>query len=275
MPILPPGGSPRSRPEPHRARQIAESFGADAKRYDRTRPPYPDALVARIVAAMPGPEVLDVGCGTGIEGRQFQAAGATVLGIEPDGRMADLARARGLEVEVATFETWEPGERSFDAVIAGQSWHWVDSASGPSKAAEVLRPGGRLAVFGHVFDPPPEVAEALAASLRRVTPDAPVAGPGQALKLYQAMFANFAERIRAEEGFSEPEQWSFEWEKSYTRDEWLDLLPTTGSLTRLPSDKLAEVLDGVGKAIDDIGGHFTMTYTTLATTAARTSSDQT
>ena len=66
MTTLPPGGSQPSRPKPHRTRQIAESFGADAERYDRARPAYPDALVARIVASMPGPEVLDVGCGTGI-----------------------------------------------------------------------------------------------------------------------------------------------------------------------------------------------------------------
>jgi SAM-dependent methyltransferase len=29
-----------------------------------------------------GPDVLDVGCGTGIGARQFQAAGCTVLGAE-------------------------------------------------------------------------------------------------------------------------------------------------------------------------------------------------
>jgi ubiquinone/menaquinone biosynthesis C-methylase UbiE len=59
----------------HQYRRMAESFGVDAERYDRTRPRYPDALVERIVAASPGPEILDVGCGTGIEARQFQAAG--------------------------------------------------------------------------------------------------------------------------------------------------------------------------------------------------------
>jgi hypothetical protein len=32
---------------------MAESFGTDAERYDRTRPRYPDALVERIVAASP------------------------------------------------------------------------------------------------------------------------------------------------------------------------------------------------------------------------------
>ncbi|MGH3188727.1 MAG: class I SAM-dependent methyltransferase [Streptosporangiaceae bacterium] len=52
----------------------------------------------------PGPDVLDVGCGTGIEARQFQAAGCTVLGVEPDTRMAEFARRSGIEAKVATFE---------------------------------------------------------------------------------------------------------------------------------------------------------------------------
>jgi hypothetical protein len=69
-------------------------------------------------------------------------------------------------------------------------------------------------------------------------------------------------------GFGEPEQWQFEWEQTYTRDQWLDHMPTTGALTRLPADKLAEVLDVVGAAIDQIGGSFTMPYHTLAATAA-------
>src|ERR687884_1267424 len=103
--------------EAHQARHIAESFGAEPDRYDRARPRYPDALVQRIVAASPGPDVLDVGCGTGIAARQFQAAGCAVLGVEPDARMADFARAHGLRVEVATFEAWEPARRRFDAVI--------------------------------------------------------------------------------------------------------------------------------------------------------------
>src|SRR6516162_1393835 len=103
---------PRDQPEPppaqlHTARLMAESFGTDAVGYDRARPGYPDALVARIVAQSPGPDVLDVGCGTGIAARQFQAAGCTVLGVDPDERMAGFARRTGVEVEVATFEAWE------------------------------------------------------------------------------------------------------------------------------------------------------------------------
>ncbi|MES4831337.1 methyltransferase domain-containing protein, partial [Streptomyces anthocyanicus] len=99
---------PPEQPPSHQARETAESFGADAQRYDRARPPYPDALVTRVVAGSPGTDVLDVGCGTGIAARQFRAAGCAVLGVEPDARMAAFARDRGLPVEVAAFEAWDP-----------------------------------------------------------------------------------------------------------------------------------------------------------------------
>jgi SAM-dependent methyltransferase len=230
--------------------------------------------VERIVAASPGPDVLDVGCGTGIEARQFLAAGCEVLGVEPDARMADFARRGGFEVELATFEAWDPAGRTFDAVIAGQAWHWVDPVAGAAKAAQVLRPGGRLAAFWHVFEPPPEVAEAFVAAYRRVMPDSPFdpqAMSKQAIDVYRVMFTKAADGIREVGGFSDPEQWRFDWDRPYTRDEWLDLLPTTGGLTRLPSDKLAEVLADVGAAIDAMGGSFTMHYATVAVTAARTS----
>ncbi|MEU8735209.1 class I SAM-dependent methyltransferase [Streptomyces tendae] len=276
MPTLPPPPPPlppeEREPAPlHQARRTAESFGTDAHRYDRARPSYPEALVTRVVGGRPQPDVLDIGCGTGIAARQFQAAGCTVLGVEPDARMADFARARGLPVEVATFETWEPAGRTFDAVIAAQSWHWVDPAAGTLKAARVLRPNGRLAIFGHVFEPPSEVAEPLAAALRRVAPDSPFGNQParRPLETYQAGYAKIAEGIRETGRFDEPEQWRFDWQRPYTRDQWLELLPTTGGLTRLDSGQLAEILGAVGHAIDALGGRFTMHYTTLVTTAVR------
>jgi SAM-dependent methyltransferase len=256
--------------QPHEARSIAESFGTDVHRYDRSRPSYPGELVARVVAASPGPDFLDVGCGTGIEARQFRDAGRRVLGVDPDARMAAYARSTGIDVEVAKFEDWEPAGRTFDAVVAGQAWHWVDPVAGPAKAADVLRPGGLLAVFAHVFQPPAAVADALAAAYRRVLPDSLFAGESRnGADLYDAMFTRFADGIRAASGLGGPERWQFGWEESYTRDEWLDFLPTTGGLTRLAPDALADVLDGVGAAIDGIGGGFVLPYTTLAVVAAK------
>jgi SAM-dependent methyltransferase len=253
------------------ARRIATSFGSDAERYDHARPDYPDELITRILAGHPGADVLDVGCGTGLAARQFQAAGRTVLGVEPDARMADFARDRGLPVEVATFETWEPGDRSFDVVTAAQSWHWVDPVAGPAKAAAVLRPGGRLAIFGHVFEPPAEVAEPFAAAFRRVVPESPFSGVAarRPLELYESGYRQFADRIRESGSFGEPEQWRFDWQRIRTREQWLEFLPTTGGLTRLEPDRLAEILAATGDAIDSLGGSFTMDYITLALVATR------
>ncbi|GGP33070.1 class I SAM-dependent methyltransferase [Streptomyces melanogenes] len=272
MPTLPPERQRSPEIDTHQLREAAKSFGSDAERYDRARPRYPDALVNRI--ATPGARILDVGCGTGIVARQLQAAGCEVVGVEPDARMADVARRLGVEAEVATFEAWDPGGREFDAVVAGQAWHWVDPVAGATKAAQVLRHGGRLAAFWNVFLLPPEVAEAFAAVYRRVLPNSPFnldALTKQPLDdAYRTLSTKAVDGMRGTGAFSEPEEWRYDWEWSYTRDAWLDQIPTHGALTRLPPDKLAEVLEGIGAAIDSVGGGFTMRYTTVAVTATRT-----
>jgi SAM-dependent methyltransferase len=271
--------SPFSERQPHRLREVAESFGVDAERYDRARPRYPDALIERVIAASPGVDFLDIGCGTGLGARQYRAAGCTVLGVDVDARMAEFAQQTGIDVEIGTFEEWDPRGRSFDAVVAGQAWHWVDPVRGAAKAAQVLRPHGLLALYWHVFDPPSQVADAFDDALERVAPDAPLwnrstdSNDGNpAFNLQQGNLRRAVDGIRTAGRFGEPEQWRFDWQRHYTRDEWLDHLPTTGTLTRLAPDQLATVLEAVGTAIDGIGGGFTMKYVTLATAAALRSS---
>jgi SAM-dependent methyltransferase len=228
-------------------------------------------MVEAIVAASPGPGVLDVGCGTGIAARQFQAAGCRVLGVEPDARMAGLARRFGVEAEVAKFEDWDSGGRAFDTVIAGQAWHWVDPVAGAARAARALRPGGRLAVFWNSFRPPAGVGEAFAAVNRRVLPDSPLsrgALPGP--DAYSALCGRAADGMRQAGGFSDPQEWRFDWDRPYTRDEWLDVVPTFGGYNQFPSARQEELLAGLGAAIDAVGGSFTMGYTAVVATAVRT-----
>ncbi|GLZ35148.1 methyltransferase type 11 [Lentzea sp. NBRC 105346] len=234
-------------PDSAQARSWASSFGEDPERYDRTRPSYPDAMVDRIIAASPGRDVLDVGCGTGIAARQFAKAGCTVLGVEIDERMASFARGTGVDVEVARFEDWDPAGRTFDLVISGQTWHWIHPVAGAAKAKEALRPGGRLAVFWNAFHLPPECI----AVFHRVIGVAP-SGDG-----YGALARRAAEGM----GLGEPEYWEFEWERPYTRAEWLDQVPTMGGFSQLTPNQQAELLKSM-----DIGD-FTMRYTATVVTA--------
>jgi SAM-dependent methyltransferase len=185
--------------------------------------------------------------------------------------MASLARRFGVEVEVATFEAWDRAGRAFDTVIAGQAWHWVDPLAGAAQAARALRPGGRLAVFWNSFRPPAGVGEAFAAVNRRVLPDSPLsrrAMPGP--DAYSALCTKAADGMRQAGAFSDPEEWRFDWDRRYTRDEWLDVVPTFGGFSQFPPDKQGELLAGIGAAIDAVGGSFTMGYTAVVATAART-----
>jgi SAM-dependent methyltransferase len=266
MPII----SPSPAGEPHRAREAAESFGADPERYDRTRPRYPQELVDAIIAASPGCEYLDVGIGTGVSAGPFEASGCRVFGVEVDPRMAAFARERGFEVEVAKFEEWDPAGRTFDAIIAGMTWHWVDPGVGAAKASGLLRPAGRLAVFWNVGRPPADLAEAFSHVYRRVLPNTPFAAPASdPLAAYSPILTKTADGVRQACSFTEPERWQFDWERDYTREQWLEQLPTFGGHSRFPPAKLNQLAAGIGAAIDATGGGFTMRYAAVVITASR------
>ena len=248
---------------------MAESFGSDAHRYERTRPGYPDVLVRRILDASPGRDVVDVGCGTGIAARQFREAGCRVLGVEPDQRMAEVARQSGLEVEVATFENWDPAARRFDIAIAAQAWHWVDPLAGAAKAAQALHRGGRFAAFWNAFQPPAELGEAFADAYRRVQTGLPFnPWANSALDGYRTMCDKAADGLGRSGGFNEPARWQLDWDRSYRRDEWLDQVPTFGGHSQIPPTELERLLAGIGEAIDAASGTFTMGYATVVITAA-------
>ncbi len=271
MPTLPPEPGQFSAGESHRAREIAEGFGSEAERYERTRPTYPRAMVDAVLAGRNGLEVLDVGIGTGISARPFRQAGCRVLGVEPDERMAAVALRSGLEVEIATFEEWDRAGRTFDLVIAGQAWHWVDPVLGASKAAEVLRPGGRIALFWNAMSFPPELAEGFSAVYRRVLPEFPFFqnGPPGGVASYAPLCDKAAQGIRQAAAFTGPEQWHFDWERTYARDEWLEQVPSFGGHSRIPPEGLTALLSGIGAVVDMAGGSFTMGYTAVVVTATR------
>ena len=162
--------------------------------------------------------------------------------------------------------------RRFDAVIAAQAWHWVDPVAGAAQAAQALRPNGRLAVFWNSPLPPRELSEAMGSTLSTVMVGRPTTSGGMpGPDGYAQLCAKAADGMRQAAGFGEPEQWRFDWERRYTRDEWLDQVPTFGGLgQRMPPAMLNELLAGIGAIIDTrIGGSFTMGYATVAVSAAR------
>jgi SAM-dependent methyltransferase len=250
-------------------RHRAQSFGTAAEAYDRTRPTYPDALLDDLLAEDPR-AVLDVGCGTGIVSALLAQRGCVVLGVEPDARMAEVARAKGIEVEVSRFEDWNARGRHFDLLTCGQAWHWVEPSAGAHRAAEILAPGGRLGVFWNFGSPP----DALNVGLHEVyaqfahfglVDDAGLRGRrDQRSRDAEALFAGHP-------AFIDVETRRYAWSRSYTTREWAEQLATHSDHATLPAPARREVLDAVAAAIDAAGGRFEVTYEVLLLSARRRS----
>jgi len=154
------------------SRKPRRVFNEVPELYDRVRPSYPTDLFADLVAVAGIDErsaVLEVGCGTGQATRPLAELGCNVTAVEPGAELAEVARQRllafpNVAIETSTFESWDPHDRRFDLLVAASSWHWIDPNIGWRRAHDVLRPGGRMAVLGHVVVRQPDAPEVYAAT---------------------------------------------------------------------------------------------------------------
>jgi len=164
------------------ARRYGTVFDDVAAEYDRSRPTYPDELVARacrIAAIGDGDPVLEIGCGSGQLTRSLVARGLHVTALEPGKNLIALASenldgAGTVKFVNARFEEASFPDEQFRAVFSASALHWVDPRVGWRKIADVLVPGGTLALiqyFGLEEQRSKHDQEAALAAIRKVAPD--------------------------------------------------------------------------------------------------------
>ncbi len=256
---------------PHEDRARAEGFGAVAEAYDRARPSYPPAMVADLLADGPA-AIIDVGCGTGKAGRLFLGAGRTVLGVEPDPRMAAVARTHGLDVEIGTFETWDAAGRRFDLLVSGTAWHWVDPVRGAAKAAEVVRPGGRFAAFWSDLRHTAEVRSVFERVYGRHAPgllaSSWILTDVDVLDLSDDP-ADLALAAGPWTGVVPGARTWYPWTETYSPEAWVELASTQSDHRLLGADLLSELGRELRDALEALGHPIEVEYRTGLLTARR------
>jgi SAM-dependent methyltransferase len=104
--------------------------------------------LSRIAADDRPGTMLDVGCGRGDLAASWVRAGWRVLGIEPSEQAAEVARQRGVEVQVGTVSTASLPTAELDAVVFRHSLeHVVEPGTDLGAVRRALRPGGQIAVI--------------------------------------------------------------------------------------------------------------------------------
>jgi ubiquinone/menaquinone biosynthesis C-methylase UbiE len=176
-------------------------FDDVAAEYDRHRPTYPDELVdqaCRVAGLRSGDEVLEVGCGSGQLTRSLVVRGLRVTAVEPGANLVALARGKvdgAVEFVNARFEDAPLPRERFRAVFSASAFHWVDPKVGWRKAADVLVPGGTLALVQYCGVEEPRSKpdqDALLAAMSRVAPEIAVTWP--AYRDIDAMLAGIEQR---------------------------------------------------------------------------------
>jgi SAM-dependent methyltransferase len=106
----------------------------------------PEDVAFDAVAEARPQRLLDVGCGPGEVTQRFaDELGAHVCAVDTSERMVELAKARGLDAQVADAEHLPFPADDFDCVFAGWVlYHVPGLAQGIAECARVLHPSGRL-----------------------------------------------------------------------------------------------------------------------------------
>ncbi len=95
-----------------------------------------------------GATTLEVGAGTGIATEPLVERGLEVTAIEPAAEMAAVAEAKladRAQFFVGRFEDYS-ARHSVNLVASFNAWHWVEPGLGVERAAELIEPGGFLAL---------------------------------------------------------------------------------------------------------------------------------
>lgn len=132
---------------------FALSFGSVAAAYDRGRPGYPADAAVWTTRDYPA-TVLELGAGTGKFTEQLVELGHDVYATDPDRSMLEILSANLPTVHTAPTGAEEIAlpDRSCDAVVAAQSFHWFDLQRALPEIARVLKPGGRIGLVWNARD---------------------------------------------------------------------------------------------------------------------------
>jgi SAM-dependent methyltransferase len=259
-------------------------FSSDVAAYDFGRPGYPDRvyeLLQQVCGLGPGADVLEIGPGTGQATGRLLDCGATVTAVELGAEMAAALeakyRGRNLSVQVGAFEDVALEPESFDLIVAATSFHWVPPETGLPRCADLLRPGGWLALWWTYFgdpDRPDPFRDAVTPIFEELAPSLIDTFPGIAFLAGAHPHALDAEsrtaEIDASARFGPVHHEAIPWTGRHTPAELRALFASYSPCLALPPADRSRVLDAIeALAADTFAGLVERPYLTLIYLAPR------
>ncbi len=267
------------------------SFNTVAADYDRYRPHYPARLfddLAELARLEPLSRVLEIGCGTGQATESLLERGYRVLAVDPGASLAEIARTkfagRPFDVELSTFETWDPRGRTFDLVFSSTAYHWVGHTVRWTLAARALEPGGSIAlatnqtVAGGTFDEFYDATHDAHVAYGLGGNDGPaptraeliedLVGADSDIASVWSVVERKLKGTLAGELFERPVTRWYDWQCDFDTDGAVGLLSTFSLYLAIPAERRGELFAEMRRVIDEhFGGKLTRHYLSVLAVA--------
>ncbi len=235
---------------------LRSTFNSVAEDYAAIRPGYPDGLIEDVItfaALQPGARCLEVGCGTGQATLPFARRGCHILCLDIGAELLvraveNLSPYTQVRFQQIPFEDWPLEPELFDLLFSATAFHWVPPEIGYPKAAQVLRPGGTLALFWTTHAPQKEGFFIEVDDLYRRYDPAWVE-PEKRRSIAQDEQV-IRERIGSTGLFGPVEVRHYPAPRILTTTEYLQLINTFSDHLALPEDNRRSLYDGIADLID-------------------------
>jgi len=243
-------------------------FNEVAELYDEVRPGYAETVIddiASFAGLQRAARILEVGCGTGQITIPFARRGYHIFALEPGSAMCEIARRKcrsfpNVVISQVSFEDWSVEYGSFDLFLAAQAFHWIEPVYGCAKVAELLRPGGVVALVWHedMSQNTPFYKETQAIYDEYLPAERTTLAP----PVYE-------EALGRSGTFTEIHYVVHDWEKTHSKSDYVKLLNTFSDHRLLPEPFRTHFFAAIEHTIDRNGGSVTRKTQTQGLLARR------
>lgn len=246
---------------------LETTFNTVVERYDRMRPTYVEELyddIWRYGGFGPDVKAVEVGIGTGQATQPVLNRGASLTAVELGRDLAaycakKFAANPKFEVVNMPFQEFDVSNDFFDLIYSASAFHWIPEEIGYRKVFDMLRPGGVFARFAnHPYkDKGNEpLHEAMQVHYAKYMPRSK----------FHAEYCEEDAKCRAEVGagygFSDIQYKLYKRTRTFTAQQYTDLLGTYSDHIALGEEKQKEFFALIREEINRFGGTITI-YDTI------------
>ena len=250
---------------------LSRQFDDAAQLYDEVRPRYPEEIVEHIIAfaALPAHgRIIEVGCGTGQITLPFAKRGYTMVALDQGDQLAALAGQHcqpypQVRVVPCAFEAWQDTAGSYDLFLSAQAFHWIEPQYGITRAAELLKTGGAIALVWTLD------RSQGSAFWQATQPIYDTYNPVTSGARPQTGHETYGPALRTSRQFVDVRAVRHAWTKRYSGEEYLKLLWTFSDHRAMPEPNRSRFFEDISRVIARMGGEVIRSYESLALLAKK------